>query len=164
MPEQIKFKKGFFGIKEEQVADYVNGVSAAVQDKLYKKDSEIAELKNKIAELELCNKSLKNEIESFKEEKKKISDVFLKAEEKANTIVDEAKEKAKNIIEKSKEENEKLISELNIKLKKKQAEYQIAINKKQSELAAAKNEISGLKEKTNAALRKFNEILGQIAD
>ena len=47
MSNQIKFKRTLFGVKKKNVVEYINSVSKNIEDKLFKKDSEIAKVKKR---------------------------------------------------------------------------------------------------------------------
>ena len=98
MSSQIKFKRSLFGISKKPVVEYIESISKNIDDKLFKKDAEIAQLKKDIEILNMEKNALKKEISDFEEEKKKISDVFLKAEETARNTIEKANQDASNML------------------------------------------------------------------
>ena len=164
MSDQIKFKKSLFGISKKPVVEYIDSISRSVDEKLFKKDSEISDLKKMIEELKKEKEALLKEIDDFKEEKNKISEVFLKAEETANITIENAKNEAdgliKNALIKIDEENKKNAQEQSVK----KAEFDAEISEKQKELNNYKNEINFLREKITVTLNKFDEILANTVN
>ena len=62
MSEQIKFKRSLFGISKKPVMAYINSVSKSLEDKLFKKDTEITLEKGKSMEPFTQNKSAMKKI------------------------------------------------------------------------------------------------------
>lgn len=159
MSNQIKFKRTLFGISKKPVVEYVESISKSVEDKLFKKDSEIAKLKKDIDALNAEKAALQKEINDFEEEKNKISDVFLKAEETAKNTVSEAERKSELIMKDTENKVRESFEKMRQEQQRISAEFDIKINAKQSELNSYKSEINFLREKIKLTLNKFDEIL-----
>ena len=149
MSNQIKLKRTLFGISKKPVVEYIDSISKNVEDKLFKKDSEIASLKQEIQKLIKEKEALEKEILTFNDEKGKISDVLLKAEESASSMLKEAEEKANETFEEMQKENDRLC-----------AEYEAKLNEKKSELSSFTSEVNYLREKLQVTLEKLDEIIG----
>ena len=148
MSEQIKFKRTLLGIKKKSVMSYINSVSKSLEDKLFKKDTEISSLKKEIEKLTENNEKLEKIIAGFEAEKEKISEAIMKADESAKKIVSEAEEKSKEILINLEREKDKINSE-----------FESRITAKKAELSSYKSEINYLREKVKLTLNKFDEIL-----
>lgn len=159
MSNQIKFKRSLFGISKKPVVEYINSISKSVEDKLFKKDSEIAQLKKDIDLLNEKNAALIKEIQDFEDEKNKISDIFIRAEEAARSTVSEAEKKAEQLLNETKVNIDEAYKKLEQDQARIMAEFSVKVSEKESELNSYKNEISFLREKIKVTLNKFDEIL-----
>lgn len=159
MSSQIKFKRSLFGISKKPVVEYIESLSKNIDDKLFKKDAEIAQLKKDIEILNMEKNALKKEISDFEEEKNKISDVFLKAEETARNTIEKANEEALEILKKAQEDIDLSFEKMRADQHKETLEFDAKISEKRNELNNYKNEITYLREKIKVTLNKFDEIL-----
>ena len=159
MSSQIKFKRSLFGISKKPVVEYIESISKNIDDKLFKKDAEIAQLKKDIEILNMEKNALKKEISDFEEEKKKISDVFLKAEETARNTIEKANKEASEMLKKAQEDINLSFEKMRQDQQKESIEFDAKISEKRNELNNYKNEITYLREKIKVTLNKFDEIL-----
>ena len=159
MSNQVKFKRSLFGIKKKPVEEYINSVSRSIEDKLFKKDTEITSLKKDIEVLKAEKARLEKEVADFQEEKGKISEVFLKAEETAKETVAKAEKKAEEIIEEADKKAKETIDMMEKEKERLSKEFEAKINLKKTELSSYKSEINYLREKITLTLNKFDEIL-----
>lgn len=159
MSQQIKFKRSLFGISKKPIVEYIESISKNVDDKLFKKDAEITQLKKEIELLNEKNASLLKEINDFEEEKKKISDIFIRAEETAKATVSAAESEAQKLISDAKIKVDETLCNLEREQAQRMAEFNAKIAAKEAELKNYKNEISYLREKIKVTLGKFDEIL-----
>lgn len=159
MSDQIKFKRAFFGIKKKSVMAYINSVSKNLEDKLFKKDTEISSLKKEIEKLTQCNEKLEKQLAVFEEEKEKISEAFMKADESAKKIVDEACQKAETMLKDAEEKSKEILLAMEKEKEKMNIEFESRISAKKTELSSYKTEINYLREKVKLTLNKFDEIL-----
>lgn len=159
MSSQLKFKRSLFGIKKKQVVEYIESISQNIDDKLFKKDAELATLKKDIEILKMEKAALQKEIDDFGEEKKKISDVFLKAEETAREMIDKATKNAEEILSDAENKVKESFVKMEDEQKQLTSEFNEKITAKKNELNSYKNEITFLREKIRVTLNKFDEIL-----
>ena len=159
MSEQIKFKRSLFGISKKPVMAYINSVSKSLEDKLFKKDTEISSLKKEVENLNQIKENLEKQIADFEEEKSKISEAFMKADESAKKIVEDANVKAAEMIKEAEEKSKKVLSDMEKEKERLNLEFDAQINAKKSELSGYKTEINYLREKVKLTLNKFDEIL-----
>ena len=159
----MKFKRSLFGVKKKAVVEYIDSISQNIDDKLFKKDTEIATLKKDIEILKMEKAALQKEISDFAEEKNKISDVFLRAEETARNTVETANKNAEEIIAKAEQQVKESFEKMEEEQREKTAEFNSKIADKQAELNSYKNEITFLREKMKVTLNKFDEILANSA-
>lgn len=159
MSNQIKFKRALFGVSKKPVVEYINSVSKSLEDKLFKKDSEITGLKKEIENLKNEMAALEKQIADFEEEKSKISEVFMKAEESAKAIVGEANDKAEALKRQAELKASETIANMEKEKERINHEFEVQINAKKTELSSYKSEINYLREKIKLTLNKFDEIL-----
>lgn len=159
MSNQIKFKRSLFGVSKKVVVEYIDSISRSIEDKLFKKDSEIIQLKKDIELLNEKNNALLKEIKDFEDEKNKISDIFIRAEETARNTMAEASKNAEQLLADTKIKIDEAYSKLEQEQIKIRADFDMEISKKEAELNNYKNEISYLREKIRVTLNKFDEIL-----
>ena len=103
--------------------------------------------------------ALLKEIDDFKEEKNKISEVFLKAEETAAITGENAKKEAEALVKDAMIKIDEANKQNEQEQKVKNAEFDAKIAAKQNELNNYKNEITFLREKIKVTLNKFDDIL-----
>lgn len=159
MSNQMKFKRALFGLKKKSVNEYINSVSKSLEDKLFKKDTEITKLKKEIESLTNIKAGLEKQISDFSEEKSKISEVFMKAEESAEEIINEANMKAEALKRQTELKVRETLENMEKEKEKLNREFEIQINAKKTELSSYKSEINYLREKIRLTLDKFDEIL-----
>lgn len=159
MSNQIKFKRSLFGIKKKPVVEYIESISKSIDDKLFKKDAEIASLKKDIELLNMEKNALKKEISDFEEEKNKISDVFLRAEETARNTIEQATKDAETMLKEAEDKIKLSYEQMEQDQRNRSLEFDAKIADKQAELNSYKNEITFLREKIRVTLNKFDEIL-----
>ena len=164
MSNQMKFKRSMFGLSKKEVVSYIDSISRSIEDKLFKKDTEISGLKKDIDVLKLEKQALQNEIDAFAEDKKKISDIFLKAEEAANNTVLKAQEEAEEIMKSTKEKIDAAYEKLEADSLAFHTEFEEEKNRLNDELTEYKQKINLLREKIKETLLSFDSALSDNGD
>lgn len=164
MSDSLKLKKSLFGFKKRSVLSYIDMVSKNVDDKLFMKDNEIKKLKKNIEDLKEQIKSLNGEIDSFKEEKNKLSQMYIHAEETSDKIIKEAEQKAEQMISDADSEILRKNEEFNSEHEKKKSEYALELENKKAQITACKSEIKCLQDKIKITLDNFEKILSDVVN
>ncbi len=143
-----KLRSRIFGFKKSDVFAYICEMDEKTEAKLAEKDKEIAELKEKIAELE------KN--------REAVISVLQTAEETAKNMVETARKTADDIRERAeaeaREKKEMLNREIEIK-RKAVKNYYVNENKKIDQI---RMEVDRMRESSLEAIRRFEEELRQV--
>lgn len=143
-----KLRSRLFGFKKSDVFSYICEMDEKTEAKLAEKDKEIAELKEKIADLE------KN--------RDAVISVLQTAEATAKNMVEEARKTADDIRERAeaeaREKKEMLNREIEIK-RKAVKNYYVNENKKIDQIRV---EVERMRESSLEAIRRFEEELRQV--
>ncbi len=143
-----RFRTGLFGFNKSDVCDYIGSMDERIENRLKDKETEIAELKAKIAELEA--------------QRNTIVEVLRNAELNAKGIVEEAKKNADSIMKNVDKEAEEKKVRLNRELEVKRREIQNYYNSENDKLEKIREDVRSLRKASIDAIRKFEEALAEI--
>lgn len=159
MSDSLKLKKSLFGFKKRTVLSYIDTVSKNVDDKMFLKDNEIKKLKKSIEEQNREIERLKKEINDFKDEKNKISEMYIHAEETAAKIIKDAEFKSTELLNETKNEVEKQKQDFEADKAHQIILLENELSAKKSQISACKNEVKCLQDKIKITLKNFDNIL-----
>ena len=143
-----KFRNSLFGFNKSDVCDYIRDMDERIEVRLKDKESEVAELKAKIDELEA--------------QRNTIVDVLRNAEVNAKSIVEDAKKNADSIMQNVDKEAEEKKQRLNRELEVKRREIQNYYDSENDKLSKIREDVKNLRKASIDAIRKFEEALAEI--
>jgi cell division initiation protein len=143
MAGEKRFRTKFMGgFKKSDVNVYIEKMLAEFDEKMEKKDLEIASLTNELRRERIKNEEILKKADEINEDRNKIANVLIRAQEKAELIMEEAREQAveekKNLDAMVEQEKEKLVD--------------------------AKAELRALKGNVIETLKKFDEELENLIE
>lgn len=144
-----KLRSRLFGFKKSDVFGYIYEMDEKAEAKLAEKDTEIEELKERIAELEKNREAIIN--------------VLQIAETKAKEIIEAANKEADDIRSKAEEDarQQKEIVNREIEIKRRAVKsYYVSENKKIDQI---RSEVERMRESSLAAIRRFEDDLRQVS-